>query len=178
MKKLLNNPWFVAVLALVALAAVADSLRSIRGDAPVIAEIASEESAGEETSSPETAASEATLRDAIKEITITANVRDPFAPRAKANAQLQAAEKTPPPDIVETVRLTALWTQDGATYALINERIHQAGDRIGGLTLESATQEGVWVRHWKGRDFLGLGASFTLTTPALKAASLALSSES
>jgi hypothetical protein len=178
MKKLLNNPWFVGVLALVALAAVADSFRSAGGGAPVVAEADAEVPGDDPSASADSAASPGTLRDAIREIAVTANVRDPFSPRLRANAVSQPVEKAPPPDIVETVRLTALWTQGGATYALINERIHQAGDRIGGLTVETATQDGIWIRHWKGRDFLALGASFTLTTPALKAASIALSSES
>jgi peptidyl-prolyl cis-trans isomerase A (cyclophilin A) len=43
------------------------------------------------------------------------------------------------------------------------------------VTIESATQDGVWVAHWKGRDFLALGTDFTLVTPGrapMRAASL------
>jgi hypothetical protein len=178
MKKILNNPWVVGVLALAAVAFVAHSLIPARSGASVVA-VEESEQVSEEPLAAEAPGGGGDIRDALKELTVASNARDPFSPRAKAAAVLLvAAEKVPLPDIVETIRLTALWTQNGATYALINERIQCVGDKVGGLTVETATQDGVWVTHWKGRDFLALGASFTLTTPALKAAALSLSTES
>jgi hypothetical protein len=179
MKKLLNNPWFVGVLALAAVAFVAHSLIPVDGGSAVIAE---ESSVDESTSdiSGQTTPEAGSVRDAIKELSgNAAATRDPFSTRAKAAPAVVAqVEKAPPPDLVETIRLTALWTQNGETYALINDRICRAGDKLGRLTLETATHEGVWVTHWKGRDFLAIGAAFTLTTPALKAAALSLSTDS
>jgi hypothetical protein len=177
MKKLLNNPWFVGALALAAVAFVARTLIPARAGVPVAEIVDSGEMASSEVVTP-SAGGAGDIQDALKEISVTPNARDPFSPRAKAAAVQTIVEKTPLPDIVETIRLTALWTQDGATYALINDRIQCVGDKVGSLTVEKVTQDGVWVTHWKGRDFLGLGASFTLTTPALKAAALSLSTES
>ena len=181
MKKLLNNPWIAGALALIAVIFVAHSLIPASGDSG--AAVAVEEPVDISQSSDETPVEGQkveSIREALKGLPgLGTSLRDPFSPRAKAGPLIAApAEKAPLPDIVETIRLTALWTQDGATYALINDSICRVGDKIGRLLLESATQEGVWVTHWKGRDFIGLGASFTLITPALKAATLSLSHES
>jgi len=90
-------------------------------------------------------------------------LRDPFAARPKREA---AGEALAEPDVVDRVRVSAIWTQGNATLVLVNERICEAGDEIGQVKIESASQEGVWVSHWKGRDFLSLGVEFVLTTPA------------
>lgn len=179
MKKLLNNPWIVGALALIAVAFVAHSLIPAGGDAGV-AVVAEETDTGEPAVHETGDAADASgVREAIKELSGNAATRDPFSIRTKATpTSVAQVEKAPPPDLVETVKLTALWTQNGATYALINDRICCVGDKLGRLTVETATQDGVWVTHWKGRDFIALGAAFTLTTPALKAAALSLSTDS
>ncbi len=181
MKKLLNNPWVVGVLALAAVAFVAHSLIPGGGSSgmpAVVEDTGASEPASADSSATTTDA--VNVRDAIKELSGSpAATRDPFSSRAKTvTASAAPVEKAPAPDVVETVRLTALWTQDGGTYALINDRICRVGDKLGRITLETATQDGVWVTHWKGRDFIALGAAFTLTTPALKAAALSLSTDS
>lgn len=180
MKRLLNNPWFVGVLALVAVAFVAHSLIPAddgSGSAVVVEESGADDSSPGDSAVPGTGT--VNVREALEELSGGAPTRDPFSPRAKAvSATVAQAEKAPPPDLVETIRLTALWTQNGETFALINDRICRTGDKLGRLTLETATHDGVWVTHWKGRDFLAIGASFTLTTPALKAAALSLSTDS
>jgi hypothetical protein len=177
MKKILNNPWVVGVLALAALAFVAHSLiPAVGGSATgVVEDVGANQLVDAESADP--AAGAGSVLEAIKELSSSPATRDPFSPRAKIAAQA-AVEKTPLPDVVETVRLTALWTQDGATYALLNNRVCSAGEKLGRITLETATQDGVWVSHWKGRDFIALGTAFTLTTPALKAAALSLSTDS
>jgi hypothetical protein len=179
MKKLLNNPWVVGALALAALAFVAHSLIPANGGsgAGVVEDAGANPLAGGEPS--EAVAATGSVHDAIKELSTNSATRDPFSPRAKIAAHIAApAEKTPQPDVVETIKLTALWTQDGATFALINDRVCKAGEKLGRITIDVATQDGVWVTHWRGRDFLALGAAFTLTTPALKAAALSLSTDS
>ena len=89
---------------------------------------------------------------------------DPFGPRARTTSE-PVAELPAVPESVDTMRLSAIWTQRDQTYVLINGEIHQAGDEISRFRIESATQEGVWVAHWKGRDFLIVGSNLTLTTP-------------
>jgi len=178
MKKLLNKPWFVAVLALAAAAFVGNAVyQGVRGPAYGSGAPASTEAIAPAEAS--TVAEGETVRlpasDALKALVIPKTaVRDPFAQRAKD--ETAAVEKIVAPDLVETVHLSALWTQSGATFTLINDRICQAGDEIGRLKIESATQEGVWITHWKGRDFLALGGDFTLRTPAEKNLSVAASS--
>jgi hypothetical protein len=181
MKKILNNPWVVGALALAAVAFVANSLIPAGGGGSGVlpAEDAGAYEDTTETVVADGASDSGSIRDAMKELPQGSTARDPFASRKKAVAVAAATEeKVTAPDIVETVRLTALWTQDGETFALINNRVCRSGEALGGLTLESATQDGVWLTHWKGRDFVAIGASFTLTTPALKAAALSLSQES
>ena len=168
MKKLLNKPWFVAVLALAAIAFVGNAvLQGVKGGSSGVVSGA----AAAATPEIEAPAGEAVARlpvaDALKALVIPKVVaRDPFAHREHAKAVIVAEAKPTAPDAVETIHLSALWTQSGSTYTLINDRICQAGDEIGRLKIESATQEGVWITHWKGRDFISLGGDFTLKTPA------------
>ena len=167
MRKLLNNPWFVTALALIALAFVGASLRPKRVvTAPVITEApaaGASQSVPEEQSSPEKTPS--SIDEALKQLALTGASRDPFASRPKVPVATSAADRIAVPDSVDTMRLSAIWTQQGQTYVVINGQIHQPGDQISKIKIESATQEGVWVTHWKGRDFLSLGVDFTLVTP-------------
>ena len=171
MRKLLNKPWFVAVVALVALLLVGHSVLSggneaaAGGVAPALAASATPAESEPGTTDPV----KLSVRDALKALVIPANrLRDPFAQRPRTEAATVAGEAAAAPDLVDTVHLSALWTQGGATYSLINDRICLAGDEIGRLKIESATQEGVWLTHSQGRDFIALGGDFTLKTPADK----------
>ena len=160
MRKLLNNPWFVAGMALAALILVARVVWS-GGDAAGSGDAGSAVVAGTEAGAePE---GTARLSDAaiLQALPIPRLVRDPFAVRARIVAVEHPAE----PDRVDSVHLSAIWTQDGQTLVVINDRICQGGDEIGRLKIESATREGVWLTHWRGRDFLSLGGDFTLKTP-------------
>jgi hypothetical protein len=90
--------------------------------------------------------------------------RDPFAARVVQTAA--AVETVELPDQIDTAHLSAVWSQNGATLLLVNERMSKVGDVIGRLTIESASQNGIWLTHWKGRDFLTVGKTFILKTPA------------
>lgn len=163
MKKLLNKPWFVGILALAACGFVIQALLPERRAAtnPVV-----EVAAGPETTSdPEQAPAPISIAAALHALAASPATRDPFAPRIKNRATKITADK-PEPDSIEIVRLSALWSQGGETLLLLNGRIVQVGDEIGRLKVESATQDGIWLTHWKGRDFLPLGADFSLITPA------------
>ena len=168
MRKLLNKPWFVIVVAVGALALVAHVIFSNGqkfglpsfGAAPAEV-VASEDSPNAQVNSS-VAASVANMR-------IPGPFRDPFAVQVKE----EAVEKKVEADVVETVHLSAIWTQNGQTLVLINEQIFQDGDEIGRLKIESATQDGVWLTHWKGRNFISIGGNFTLNTPAGKFSSSA-----
>lgn len=173
MRKLLNKPWFVALLALAAVAFVWNALRpktlvgtAVAAASPTTAApepVAEDSSAAASVSSPGNS-----IEEALKAVASTVKARDPFAVRVKASAPESTAEETKAPDLVDTVRLSAIWTQEGRTYLLINGQIHEVGDELSRVRIESATTDGVWLAHWKGRDFLALGADFTLVTPARK----------
>jgi hypothetical protein len=181
MRKLLNKPWVVAVLAVAALAFVGQSLLPKRtpvgtGESgSVYEETTSQEEDGAITGAP---GAKNSIQAALKDLPLSATPRDPFAPSSRPGPVSAAVEKTPEPDQVETLKLSAIWVQGGATYLLINDKIVQAGDRIGRVTVDSATIEGVWLKHWKGRDFLSIGGAFTLATPARQAATQAYTHDS
>ncbi len=171
MRKLLNKPWFVVSLALAALALVANSVISgMRGPrygqaaaaAPVATAAPSDEPAADST-----AAAALPAGEALKALSIPSRLRDPFAPRVAA-LPTAAIAKVDLPDSVDSLHLSALWTQNGVTLALINDRVCQSGDEVGRIKIESATPDGIWVSHWKGRDFVALGQDFVLKTPAAK----------
>lgn len=172
MRKLLNKPWVVAVLALLAVALVAQSLldrppQSVRRD---VAEDAEEPEDGfaEEASGTDTRAG--SLAEALARIALPEVLPDPFAPR-RARANEAAPEiREVGPDQIETVKLSAIWEQDGVAFVLLNGRVCQAGDVVGRMTVASIEGEGIWLTHWKGRDFVRLGQEFTLITPAADAA--------
>lgn len=177
MRKLLNKPWFVAVLAVLAIALIARSLLPSRvlttaGGGASTSDEPTESAVAVETTPP-APSSPGAIRAALNELAIPASLRDPFASKTKAVAV--TVERVPEPDISETLRVSAIWIQDGSSYVLANQHIYKIGDRVGRCTLESANRDGVWVSHWKGRDFVAIGTAFTLTTPARQAAGLSLS---
>lgn len=162
MRKLLNKPWFVAVMAIVAISLVAHTVLS-RGEESGFAG-ASDSAA---VAAEETAVVDETVKlpasRVVQSLPAAGPVRDPFAARAKTETTVETQAL---PDLVEKVHLSAIWTQEGHTLVLINDRICQGGDEIGRFKIESATADGVWISHWKGRDFLAIGGNFTLSTPA------------
>jgi hypothetical protein len=169
MRKYLNNPWIVTALALGAVAFVWSSLRPARGG-QVAQTVESGGSLVEEVTTDASAPTEfaaMSIEQALNAVALTSLPVDPFAPR-KSAAPLSLTEEPAVPDFVDTVKLSAIWTQEGRTYVVINDTIHEAGDEISRIRIESATQHGVWVAHWKGRDFVALGDDFTLVTPGGK----------
>ncbi len=167
MRKLLNKPWFVASLALAALAFVGQSFLPKRFAAGTSGVAALNPAAADPTVAGRPVADAAVAQpgDELAALTGASVQRDPFAPSAKSAAVLAAVEKAKP-DLLDTVHLSAIWSQDGMTYVLLNGRIQQPGDEIGRLRIESASSDGVWLAHWKGRDHLDIGDDFTLRTPA------------
>ncbi|HEY4246101.1 MAG TPA: hypothetical protein VGM64_04540 [Lacunisphaera sp.] len=171
MRKLLNNPWFVAVMAIAALAFVARSMLS-GGPRFGLSGTVGAAPAGADTGQTSEAESRANLFAVVRNLQLPAPIKDPFAIRIKVDP---TAEKVEVPDAVESVHLSAVWSQDGKTLVLINDRIFQKGDEIGRIKIESASEEGVWITHWKGRNFVRVGGDFTLNTPMRKSARAASS---
>jgi hypothetical protein len=161
MRKLLNKPWFAAVLAVAAIALVGMQFLPNGHKFKIRGLASSEESIDSAVAAD--AQPQDTAWSRINKIQVPANLRDPFAVKIKIN---EIVEKAPEPDVVDTVHLSAIWLQDGHALALINDHICEAGDQIGRMKLESASQDGIWLSHWRGRNFVKLGGDFTLNTPA------------
>lgn len=168
MRKLLNKPWFVIAMSLLAVVLAWSSLRPTESSS-------SGQTAAISTEPVDTAADQplpggipasATPAEVLKHLIVTKAPRDPFASRNVQSATPTAEPVEQLPDLLDTVRLTGVWTQNGATLLLINDRIAKIGETIGRLKIESASQDGIWLTHWRGRDFLEVGKSFVLKTPA------------
>lgn len=171
MRKLLNNRWFVTAMALLAVALMWSSLRTSDGSSMTTTAAGPAETTVDpntvEQPLPSGEISTDSNLDALKQLIIPKPSRDPFASRTvQPVATVETVEQ---PDLLDTVHLTGIWSQNGATLLLLNDRVTQVGDTIGRLTIESANQDGVWLTHWKGRDFLTVGKIFVLRTPARRA---------
>jgi hypothetical protein len=160
-KTTLNNRWFVAGLSLLALVLAARAL------------LAPGPGAVSPPAHPVAIVAVATATAPQKGVaaadpmpSVPATARDPFAARPRISSA---------PPVVDAAHLSALWTENGETLALVNGRILRPGDAVGRMTIESATQEGVWVTHSQGRDFIALGGTFVLTTPDVAAPQVASS---
>lgn len=174
MRKLLNKPWVVALLAAAAVFFVAHSL--VGKKRPVYtAASGSDEVSLDETVEPERTPA-ATPAEALKQLSLGDQLPDPFAPR-RPRSDDAAGNEEKLPDLTETLRLAAIWQQEGEQLAFVNGRIVHAGETIGRLTLDTFERDGIWLTHWKGRDFLRLGGEFTLITPAAEAANLEIADD-
>jgi hypothetical protein len=167
MKKLLNNPWFVGLLVAAAIVFVAHSTLQ-KGGTPAsnaayveddFEDFSPEEGADPEMPPPGEIAS---VRQALAALAATPPPSNPFGDRRTEIVLEGSAEE--PGTTTLMVHLFAIWQQGGETLVLVNNRIHQAGDAIGELTIESTTLDGIWLSHPDGRDFISLGQSFQWET--------------
>lgn len=176
MRKLLNRPWFVALLVLGALAVVVYSLREPeRHFAPPTPEDELAAAPADGEAAGETPATVLATDKALEALPIPRTFRDPFAVPPKPEHAAAADAGPAPVEIVDRLALTAVWTQGAFTFVLLNDRICQAGEKIGRFTIESIVPDGVWVRHDGRRDFVGFGAELTVKSFADPAAAPALS---
>jgi hypothetical protein len=166
MRKLLNNPWFVGAMALIALGFV---IRAVLPSRPIYAQGGAEASDGSTTESGPIDAGDASavsIPVALKALSIPSIIRDPFSAILIADKTSAPSETSAPADSVDTVHLSAVWIQQGTALAIINGRIAESGEEFGRLKVESTTSDGVWFSHWKGRNFVSVGGDFSLSTPA------------
>ena len=146
MRNLLNKPWFVGLLCLASCALAGRSLLAGRAEVPNSAAAPAE-------GDPAAAAPSAPLSidAALKALPVRTEERDPFAGEARA-----------PAGPAETLRLSATWTENGSTLALVNGQILRAGDAAGSARVESASADGVWIARGHLREFLALGQAVSL----------------
>jgi len=165
MRKWLNNPWFVTAMSVLAIGLAWSSLRPTNsGRRPAAVSYADPVATAEEQPQPDGATANVSPDEALKQLVAPKTSRDPFAARTVQTAAV--VETIEQPDSVDTAHLSAVWNQSGSTLLLVNDRMSKVGDTFGRLTIESATQNGIWLSHWKGRDFLAVGKNFVLRTPA------------
>lgn len=169
MRKLLNNPLVVSLLAVAAVLFVALSLVGGGKQPRFTPETDShtvesfEDDSGDAPPAP--VASFASIREQVLAISVAGNLPDPFVMRSAPLADRGADAASPEPALErETIHLSGIWSQGESTLLLINEHIREPGDVVGRITIESADMEGAWVVHASGREFLPLGSSFTLVT--------------
>jgi len=165
MRKLLNNPWLVGAIAVIALGFV---IHSILPSKPHYSQVASETADGTPTEGNGDVADASTISipNALKALAISSPLRDPFALTASVEKTAAVEKEAPPADSVDSVHLSAVWIQKDSNLALVNGRIVGPGEEFGRLKIESATSEGIWITHWKGRNFVSVGGDFSLSTPA------------
>lgn len=177
MRKLLNSPWFVAVLALAALLFVGRAVFSTPSSpapgAPVM-------ESTDETPSPAgedgaEGAPRLSLAGALKTLVIPAAARDPFALPVRTDAADPEPGSVVMVEVVDRLRLSAIWVQGPAVFLLLNGRICQPGDTIDRFTVETAAIDGAWIGHLGGRSFLPVGQELAVpsfvpgsTTPLSK----------
>jgi len=165
MRKLLNNPAFVGVLALAALVFVGWSFLA-KPDVAMPAAPGGEvaDAAVTENGEEGVDVSALSIPDALKALATPAVARDPFA--IPARAETPAAEETAAVEVTERVRLSAVWVQGSAVYLLLNGRICIPGDKVDRFTVETAEIAGAWIGFPGGRSFLPVGQELAVKTSA------------
>ena len=167
MRKLLNNPAFVAVLAVVALAFVGWSILAKSGPAGSYAPeptVADNVSPGEAETGVDTVG--LSPAEALRALVIPTGMRDPFSLPAAKEDPATAPSDEAAASIVERVRLTAVWVQGAAVYLLLNGKVCEPGDRVGRFAVESAEIGGAWITFPGGRSFLSVGQDLAVKTSA------------
>jgi hypothetical protein len=172
MRKLLNKPWVVGLLALCAVGLVAFQgfgFSTIREKVLSVSAVQAPETAEAEETKAEAVTDNLTATDMF----FVAGSRDPFAPRVTATASTEkAAESTS--TAMQTLKLAAVWLQGAESFVAINAQICRVGDAVAGASIESVTREGAWLRLPNGRQFLPVGREVTFAAPLKRGLSSAL----
>lgn len=158
MRRLLNKPWFVATLALGAVALIGVQTFSVSG-ARRLTPVDEPEEMNAGVEAQDRPGTEAILA-LLSTYTPADTLRDPFVLRAEPTAGPVVAEAAPAPK--EAFRLSAVWVQGASTLAVLNDRICSPGESLGQLTLESVNPTGAWVLHAHGREFVAVGQELLL----------------
>ena len=166
MRKLLNSPWFVTSLVLAALIFLGRSYLSKPSDA-VQAQPDAEVAAGDLSANGDDGAPPPprSVAEALRALVIPPGGHDPFAVIARAEAP--GPNETGNPAVVEVVehlRLSASWVQNGAVLLLFDGQVCQPGDTLSQCTIEPADIDGAWVRHPGGRTHLSVGQELAVKT--------------
>ncbi|RKX35564.1 MAG: hypothetical protein DRP71_03255 [Verrucomicrobia bacterium] len=171
MKKLLNKPWFVATMALIAIAFVANAVMEQRKPLRTATHDDPYEDNGyydefDDTSDQPEPSDPSSIRQVLESLVPTSEdlPSDPFD---NDSAEIIAMTGSGEPEQEEiAIHLSAIWAQGDQTLVLVNNHVYTAGDTVGDLTIESTTIDGIWVTHPNGQDFVAIGKRFTWVIPA------------
>jgi len=167
MRKLLNKPWVVGLLASIAVALVAyEGLGLSARAASVQPAMPAEDVLVADPAAP--AAENASQNLAAVEMFVASGSRDPFAARP---ISVSATEKPAESAAMETLKLNAIWLQGADSFVAINGEVFRAGDAIAGASIESVTREGAWLQLPAGRQFLPVGREVTYAAPQKRGSS-------
>lgn len=172
MRKLLNKPWFVAIMAVAAIAFVANAVMNQSRKPQYTAYDGTyddSEYADDYDESGDTSLNKnsdiSSIREALA-VLVAGREESPPDPFDDEKAKLIAmGDSNEPPQEQMAILLSAIWSQGSQTLALVNGQIVTTGDSVGDLTIESTTIDGIWVTHPNGRDFVPIGQEFTWIVP-------------
>jgi hypothetical protein len=163
MRKLLNKPWVVGLLASFAIGLVAYEGLGLRASAASVRPAVAVEEV-DSSEKPEKQGENATENLAAVDMFVAAGSRDPFAARPNpAGMSDKSVESIPA--TMQTLKLAAIWLQGADSYVAINAQICRVGDAISGASIESVTREGAWLQLPSGRQFLPVGREVTFAAP-------------
>jgi hypothetical protein len=181
--KLLNNPWVVGGLCLIAAAVVGYQFLPARGRtsvapapaasmpapslaapaappaSPAIPNVRAVSSTTTQAPAPVSLIERSYVQSHLAEW-VASPRRDPFLFWVPSSKREAAA-----PSPVPQWSLKSIWHQTGSRLAVINNSIYAEGDRIGDYRLEAIESDRVWLEGPTGRESL----SFTNHTPPIAA---------
>ncbi len=166
MKKLLNNPVAVGLLALTALVTgfwpqIKANLAARNHRPPPAAPAPGEAAALEAAVGPGDAGSlSRQLRQIFEKNTFAPSGRDPFTFHEEKVVAV-AAPEAPAARETLSIQLAAIWMQEGASLALLNHQIAITGDKVGFIQVAEISPDGVWLLQTGTRVFLHLGEQHT-----------------
>ncbi len=162
MRKLLNNPLFVAALVLAALVFLGREVLFRPAPQPPPApeqdEWIESENVPEERSAPGLRLG---LPEALALLPIPKSVRDPFTVPAIAEA-VPEVPAGPAPRLGR-VRLSAIWMQGASVLVLLDGRVCGVGEHVGRCRVDAVDLDGAWLSHPGGRSRLAVGQELTFT---------------
>lgn len=163
MRKLLNKPWFVGLLASLAVGLVAYEGLGFRASAASVRHAVTVEDV-DSTETSEKRAENAPENLAAIDMFVAAGSRDPFAGRLNPGGTSEKSVESTPATM-QTLKLAAVWLQGAESFVAINAQICRVGDAVSGISIESVTREGAWLQLPSGRQFLPVGREVTFAAP-------------
>lgn len=156
MRKLLNNPIFVGVLVIVAIAGSIFSLKPEYGKSsgPRSLEATEVEEEEEYDDFPSGDTSDTSALDALARIASDRNAFSLFSSKE------ESAAKSEENVVEERISVIATWIQPDDRLAALDDLIVHEGQSIRKAILQKVESAGVWLKHEEQVKFIPVGESF------------------